>query len=77
MPYGPETLWRERTRLARQRSALAFLLIAALLMTHSHAWLGVSAGLLVAASGLRSRSPRALAWTTVVAALSACAIVVA
>jgi hypothetical protein len=63
--------------LARQRSALAFLLIAALLMTHSHAWLGVSAALLVAASGLRSRSPLALAATTVVAAACALVIVVA
>ena len=77
MPYAPETQWRERTGLARQRSALAFLLIAALLVTHSHAWLGVSAALLVAASALRSRSPLALALTTVLAAVRAAVIVVA
>jgi hypothetical protein len=77
VPSAPETQWRERTGLARQRSALAFVLIAALLMTHAHEWLGVSAALLVAASGLRSRTPRALALTSVVAAACAAVIVVA
>jgi hypothetical protein len=77
VPSAPETQWRERTGLARQRSALAVMLIAALLLTHSHAWLGVSAALLVAASGLRSRSPLALALTTALAALCALVIVVA
>jgi hypothetical protein len=77
VPYAPETQWRERTDLARQRSALAFLLIAALLVTHSHAWLGVSAALLVAASGLRARSPLTLAATTALAALCAAVIVLA
>jgi hypothetical protein len=77
VPSAPETQWRERTSLARQRSSLAFLLIAGLLLTHTHEWLGVSAALLVAASGLRSRSPRALALTTGLAAACAAAIVVA
>jgi hypothetical protein len=75
VPSEPETLFVERTRLARQRSGLAVLLIAALLATHAHEWLGVSAALLVAAVGLRARSPRALAWTTGLAALSAAVIV--
>ena len=77
MPSAPETQWAERTALARQRSVLAFLLIAALLATHSHEWLGLSAALLVAAAGLRARSPRALALTTGLTALCAAAIVVA
>ena len=76
MPSAPETQWRERTSLARQRSALSFLLISALLLTHAQEWLGVSAALLVAASGLRSRSPRALALTSGVAAVCAAVIVV-
>ena len=74
--YVP-TQWRERTGLARQRSALAFVFIAALLMTHAHAWLGVAAALLVAAGGLWARSPFALALTTVLAAACAALIVVA
>ena len=77
MPSAPETQWAERTALARQRSVLAFLLIAALLATHSHEWLGVSAALLVAAAGLRARSPRGLALAAGLAALGATAIVVA
>jgi hypothetical protein len=77
VPSRPETLYVERTRLARQRSGLAFLLIAALLATHAHAWLGVSAALLVAAVGLRARAPRELAVTTALAALVAAVIVVA
>jgi hypothetical protein len=77
VPSAPETQWRERTSLARQRSALAVLLIAALLMTHTHEWLGISAALLVAASGLRSRTPRTLALTTCLAAACAAVILVA
>jgi hypothetical protein len=72
----PETQFRERTSLARQRSGLALLLIAALLLTHSHAGLGASAALLVAAAGLSARSPATLAAATVLAALCAAAIVV-
>jgi hypothetical protein len=77
VPSAPETQWAERTDLARQRSALAFLLIAGLLATHSHAWVGVSAALLVAAAGLGARSPRELALTTGLAAVCALVIVVA
>jgi hypothetical protein len=76
VPSAPDSQWAERTGLARQRSALAFLLIAALLATHAHAWLGVSAALLVAAAGLGARSPRELALTTGLAALCATVIVV-
>jgi hypothetical protein len=76
VPSAPETQWRERTNLARQRSALAFLLIAMLMLTHAHEWLAVSAALLVAAAGLSARSPRALAATTVLAAACAALIVV-
>jgi hypothetical protein len=68
------TQYRERTALARQRSSLALLLIAALLLTHSHELLAVSSALLVAAAGLGARSPRTLAAATGLAA--ACAIVV-
>ena len=77
MRFAPETQWAERTALARQRSILAFLLIAALLMTHAHEWLGVSAALVVAAAGLWARSPRGLAFATGLAAVAAVAIVVA
>jgi uncharacterized membrane protein YidH (DUF202 family) len=77
VPSARESQARERTALARQRSVLAFLLIAALLATHTHQWLGVSAGLLVAASGLRSRSPRAMALTAGLAAACAAVVVVA
>ena len=77
MPSAPDTQWAERTRLAWQRSRLAFLLIAALLATHSHEWLGISAALLVAAAGLRATTPRALAVTTVLAGAAATVIVVA
>jgi hypothetical protein len=77
VPSAPETQWAERTALARQRSTLAFLLIAALLLTHTHEWLGVSAALLVAAAGLSARSPRTLALATALAAIAALAIVVA
>jgi hypothetical protein len=77
VPYAPESQWAERTSLARQRSALAFLLIAALLATHAHYWLGVSMALLVAAGGLWARTPRALAACTVFAALCAATTVLA
>jgi hypothetical protein len=77
VPSAPDTQWAERTSLARQRSILAFLLIAALLATHAHEWLGLSAALLVAAAGLRAHSPRELALATGLAALCATAIVVA
>ena len=76
MPSAPESQWAERTALAKQRSTLAFVLIAALLATHAHAWLGVSAALLVAAAGLSARSPRMLALATGLAAVAAVAIVV-
>jgi hypothetical protein len=72
----PETQFRERTALARQRSALALVLISALLLTHAHAWLGASAALLVAAVGLSARSPAALTAATLMAAVCATAIVV-
>lgn len=70
----PETQWRERTALARQRSSLALVVIAVLLLTHATAWLGVSAALLVAAAGLGARSELALAGATVLAAV--CAVVI-
>jgi hypothetical protein len=77
VPYAPETQYRERTALARQRSLLAFLLIAALLLTHTRQWLAVSAALVVAAAGLRAHSPRELALAAVLAAACAALIVVA
>jgi hypothetical protein len=72
----PETQFRERTALARQRSSLALLLIAALLLTHSHELLGVSSALLVAAAALGARSPRTLAATTGLAATCAAIVTV-
>jgi hypothetical protein len=77
VPSAPETQFRERTALARERSLLAFLLIAALLLTHTHAWLAVSAALVVAAAGLRAHSPRELALAAVLAAACAALINVA
>jgi hypothetical protein len=77
VPSAPETQWAERTGLARQRSALSFVLISALLATHTHAWLGISAALLVAALGLRAHSPRELALATGLAAVTATMIVLA
>ena len=74
MPSAPESQWRERTALAWQRVALAFVLIGALMATHAHAWLGVSAALLVIAAGLRARRPRELAAATALAAV--CAVVI-
>ena len=64
----PETQWMERTRLARERSMLAFIAIAALLTVHSHDAFGLAAGLLVAAVGLASREPRHLAFGAALAA---------
>jgi hypothetical protein len=75
VPSAPETQFRERTALARERSLLAFLLIAALLLTHTHTWLAVAAALIVAAAGLRSHSPRELALASVLAAACAALIV--
>jgi hypothetical protein len=75
VPSAPETQWQERTALAWQRARIAFLLIAALLATHSHEWLGLSAALLVAAAGLRTRTPQGLAATTTFAAVAAALIV--
>jgi len=72
---APDTQWRERTALARQRSSLALIVIAALLLTHTMEWLGVSAALLVAAAGLGARSERAIAGATVLAAILAAVVV--
>jgi hypothetical protein len=77
VPSAPETQWRQRTALAHQRATLAFLLIGALMATHAHVWLGVSAGLLVAAGGLHARAPRELAAVTVFAAVCATLVVLA
>jgi hypothetical protein len=70
-----DTQWRERTALARQRSSLALVVIAALLLTHATAWLGVSAALIVGAAGLGARSELAIAGATVLAAVLAAIIV--
>ena len=67
----PDTQWAERTRLARERSALAIVVIAALLASHGHAAFGVASGLLVAAAGLAAREPRHLAFAAVLAAVCA------
>jgi len=72
---APDTQWRERTALARQRSSLALVVIAALLLTHTREWLGVSAALLVAAAGLGARSERTIAAATVLAAVLAAMVV--
>jgi hypothetical protein len=72
----PETQYEERTALARERSSLALLVIAALLVSHSRIPLAVATGLLVAAVGLRARSPRAIAGATALAALCAAVVVV-
>jgi hypothetical protein len=77
VPSAPDSQWRQRTALARQRAALAFVLIGALMATHTHAWLGVSAALLVIASGLRAHTPRALTAVTAFASVCAALIVLA
>jgi hypothetical protein len=69
----PDTQWVERTRLARERSLLAMVFIAALLAAHGRDAFGVAAGLLVAAVGLGAREPRQLAFAALLAA--ACAAV--
>jgi hypothetical protein len=63
-----QTQWRERTRLARERSMLAIVTIAALLAVHGHEAFGLAAGLLVAAVGLAARDPRHLTFAAVLAA---------
>jgi hypothetical protein len=75
VPSAPESLYAERTALSWQRARIAFLLIAALLATHAHQWLGISAALLVAAAGLRTRTPRGLAATSAFAAAAAALVV--
>jgi hypothetical protein len=67
----PETQWVERTRLARERSMLAIVVIASLLAVHGHAAFGVASGLLVAAVGLAAREPRRLALAALLAAVCA------
>jgi hypothetical protein len=67
----PETQWVERTRLARERSMLAVVAIAALLAVHGHTAFGVASGLLVAAVGLWAHEPRHLAFAGVLAAVCA------
>ena len=64
-----ETQWMERTRLARERSMLAMIAIAALLAAQVHTAFGI------AAAGLRAHSPRELALATVLASVCAVAIV--
>jgi hypothetical protein len=61
----------ERTRLARERSMLAIVAIAALLAVHGHTAFGLASGLLVAAVGLAARGPRHLALAALLAALLA------
>lgn len=67
----PDTQWMERTRLARERSMLAIVVIASLLAVHGHTAFGVVSGLLVAAIGLAARGPRHLAIAALLAAFCA------
>jgi hypothetical protein len=67
----PETQFVERTSLARERSMLAIVVIAALLAAHGRDAFGVAAGLLVAAVGLGAREPRHLAFAAFLAAVCA------
>jgi Na+-translocating ferredoxin:NAD+ oxidoreductase RnfD subunit len=67
----PETQWMERTRLARERSMLAVVAIAALLAVHGHTVFGLASGLLVAAVGLAAGEPRHLAFAALLASLCA------
>jgi hypothetical protein len=69
----PKTQFVERTSLARERSMLAIVVIAALLAAHGRDAFGVGAGLVVAAVGLGARGPRGLAVAAVLAAV--CAVV--
>jgi hypothetical protein len=67
------TLWRERTALAWQRSALALLLVAALLL-RERTTLGIVTGLLLiagAAVAYERRTATALAVLSVAAAVAA------
>jgi hypothetical protein len=73
---APLTQFRERTALARQRSSLALVLIAMLLLTHSHAGLAVVAAGVIAAAGLAAHTPRTLTAASGLAAVAAAAIVV-
>ena len=66
-----DTQWMERTRLARERSMLAMIAIAALLAAQVHTAFGIAAGLLVAAVGLAAREPRQLAFAALLASLCA------
>ena len=68
-----QTQWVERTRLARERSMLAVVVIATLLVVHRPDPFGVASGLLVAAVGLAAREPRHLAFAALLAA--GCAVV--
>jgi hypothetical protein len=67
----PDTQWVERTRLARERSMLAIVVIAALLAAHGRDPFGVASGLLVAAVGLAAHEPRHLAFAGLLAAVCA------
>lgn len=67
----PDTQWLERTRLARERSMLAIVVIAALLVVHGRNAFGLASGLLVAAVGLVAREPRHLAFAALLAAVCA------
>ena len=67
----PDTQWMERTRLARERSMLAIVVIATLLAVHGQTAFGLVSGLLVAAVGLAGREPRHLAVAALLAALCA------
>jgi hypothetical protein len=69
----PESQYVERTGLARERSMLAIIVIAALLAAHGRDPFGVASGLVVAAVGLAARGPRHLAFAGLLAA--ACAAV--
>jgi hypothetical protein len=67
----PDTQWAERTRLARERSMLAIVVIAALLAAHGRDAFGLASGLLVAAVGLPARGPRQMAFAALLAAVCA------
>jgi hypothetical protein len=72
-----DTGWRQRTALAQQRSQLALVLIAALLLTHAQVTLGIAAALAVTAAGLAAHTPAALARATVLTAVLATLLVIA
>ena len=58
----------ERTRLARERSMLAIVVIATLLAVQAHT--ALASGLLVAAVGLAAREPRHLAFAALCASVA-------